>query len=105
MTPRYSAAPPDRSGSREPGRVPPKPAAVRRWRSAVPRFPTRRAAPRRQGSAAGPESMRSAASAFALGRLVLSRLVHQPLDADHVILVAAIEQERGAVARPRQLDR
>ena len=33
------------------------------------------------------------------------RLVHQPLDADHVILVAAIEQERGAVARPRQLDR
>ena len=47
---------------------------------------------------AGIDAMRSI---LRLRQLFLRRFVHKPLDADHVILVAAIGG-RGAVARPRR---
>src|SRR5262245_39942148 len=76
-------------------------AAGRQCRSRARSIPTAPAAPRRRAAAPRPEWTRSVS--WRLG--FFGRRVHQPLDADHVILVATVEQQRGAVARPRQRDR
>src|SRR5262249_48924272 len=100
-SPRYSTAIPDRRGWRESAPAPPTQAAGRECRWRARRIPTAPAAPRRRAAVQDPETRRSVSSLLRF----FCRSLHQPLDAYYVILIAAVEQQRGAVARPRQRDR